>query len=131
MGYSAGFDMAPPIEPRELPKWRAFLDEVRRAYRDEPIFKETDLQLEFTVGEHPALLKDGTCFRRFSSKVSGPRTREAEPVLEHVRDIARRHFGTRVKYWRELYEQYGPYSWSEIHATKAEARKRLEAGDQP
>lgn len=58
---------------------------------------------------------EGHKFLRFSSKVSGPRTEAAEPYVRQVYQLARRVFGQQVRFWHELYDRSGHYSWSAVN----------------
>ncbi|KAG5973099.1 hypothetical protein E4U56_005299 [Claviceps arundinis] len=51
----------------------------------------------FQIGERPTLPFEGSKFLRFSSK------------------CAKLHFGLRVVFWNELFDQQGHYSWDEVH----------------
>lgn len=126
MGIYEGFDLAPPLAAAELPQWRAFLDEVLMAYKDDPKLKVNDYSIYFDVGTVPTLLKDGTYFRRFDSKVSGS-CGDAMPVLNHVTTIAKRHFGKRVKSW---FDDPAVYGWSEVSALEKAAQERHTAANE-
>jgi hypothetical protein len=78
----------------------------------------------FIVGECPHIPKSPEhCdyFLRFSSKVSGSLTAPTESYINDVYEIAKTHFGSRVRFWHELNEfgtvrqQYGYCSWNDIH----------------
>lgn len=147
MGFDCGFDIFPRLELNDANKqaYQEFLDEVTSTYKDAidneglrpdgkilalpGCFEEYDKSfIWFVVGEMPHMPSTpDRCnyFLRFSSKVSGRRTAPAAGYIREVRDIARKHFGTRVHYWHEMDEtdddrQWGCYDWSEVQAAERE-----------
>lgn len=152
MGFDCGFDVYPTLERTEAnqEKYQHFINEVLRAYEVNPtggygstadcvaevITKKNGAYIEFKVGEHPILpYGPNMChyFIRFSSKVSGPSTRLAEPFINGVYEIARRRFGDRVKWWHELREQtgdirdaYGYYDWRQVYRVQGKMRNVLD-----
>lgn len=67
-------------------------------------------------------------FLRFSSKVSGNITFPAKRYIMEVRDIAEKHFGSRVHFWHELCEtddqrQWGYYSRQQLNDADTKLRE--------
>ncbi|KAG5988489.1 hypothetical protein E4U52_006538 [Claviceps spartinae] len=94
-------------------KWGAFLDDIKKNYFDDPRVEMKASHILFQVGERPALPFEGSKFLRFSSKVSiDPRT---EQYIRNVFKCAKLHFGPRVVFWDEHFDQEGHYSWDEVH----------------
>lgn len=132
MGFDCGFDTSPPLEQNNqdhADKWSRFITAVFTRYEGHKQSADADLLIlhtvfiESNVGEHPLLPYDGTKFRRFSSKVSGGLTQEAEPVIRQVFRLAKERFGDRVSFWHELAEdEESPhgvrgmvYGWAEAY----------------
>jgi hypothetical protein len=126
MGFDIGFDLSPPLSPSDADRvlWDTFLKEIRSTFKDDVVFKEDELKIEFTVGEHPNLWKNGIFFRRFSSKITGS-CAVAEPYITQVGKIAQRIFGdNRVHFWSECGykgENYPIYCWTEVYAANTAA----------
>ena len=75
----------------------------------------------FKQGEHPRLELDGHRFRRFSAKISGSHHGNVETYLDEIRIIAKRHFGTRVRPWNEMYYPSMDnmiYGWAEVYTAQ-------------
>lgn len=130
MGADEGFDLVPPVrsdDPGSLALWAAFIAEVKRRWRSDPMFQVTADRLVFKVGEHPTLFVDGTRFRRFSSKVTGRASSEGiDRYLRPVAELARMFFQDRVKWWSELTEAADPvYSWDEVRAAERGEQKAV------
>ena len=112
-----GFDMFPRLSTSvaDTSRWNAFLNEVEAKFqKDRNVVVKVNV-IEFLVAQHPCLPIAGHKFLRFSSKAQG----DAEPYIQKVRGIARKHFGDRVKFWHELAEDYGCYRWSQVNASIA------------
>ncbi|KAG6019655.1 hypothetical protein E4U40_006809 [Claviceps sp. LM458 group G5] len=115
MGIDMGFDMVPRLTSRweDVSKWGAFLDDIKKNYFDDPRVEMKANHILFQVGERPTLPFEGSKFLRFSSKVSiDPRT---EQYIRTVFECAKLHFGLRVVFWNELFDQEGHYSWDEVY----------------
>jgi hypothetical protein len=147
MGFDCGFDIYPALEPTpsNQEKYEHFIQEVMQTYSLDDANPDSYLDsaerpaklvskphgaiLEFKVGEYPFMPYNAhlcNYFLRFSSKVSSTSTELAEPFLEGVYKIAKRRFGSRVKWWHEMDEwgtkvqMYGFYDWTEIHRVRKE-----------
>ena len=91
-----------------------------------------DCYIYFMVGECPHMPSNSNrCdyFLRFSSKVSGHLTAPADPYIRGVHKIARKHLGSRVRFWHEINEtnderQRGCYGWQEVHAAERKLKER-------
>ncbi|KAG6199377.1 hypothetical protein E4U10_005045 [Claviceps purpurea] len=118
MGIDMGFDMVPRLTSQishweDISKWGAFLDDIKKTYFDDPRVEMKVNHILFQVGERPTLPFEGSRFLRFSSKVSmDPRT---EKYIRTVFECAKLHFGPRVVFWDEHFDQQGHYSWDEVH----------------
>ena len=150
MGFDCGFDIYPRLEATASNKeaYRQFLDEIISRYDDvyDNEARSTDRKvldvpttseqsekpyIYFQVGEYPSMpCNPDHCdyFLRFSSKVSGSLTRAAEPYIKSVHTIAKKHFGSRVRFWHEMREtdderSRGYYGWSEVHDAKKQLRE--------
>lgn len=149
MGFDCGFDIYPRLETTALDTqiYKNFLDEIIHTYGeayDQEGRREDGKILEipsetcsdgnyirFMVGECPHLPSNPNhcCyFLRFSSKVSGRLTTPALPYIKKVHRIAQKHFGSRVQFWHEMNEtedeqQWGHYSWKEVHDAKDELKE--------
>jgi hypothetical protein len=55
-----GFDIHPPLtDIEDLKNWDEFLTKVKKHYKNDPNFRETEKYFEFTVGDRPKLPKNG------------------------------------------------------------------------
>lgn len=119
MGCDAGFDMVPPLSASDLDQtaWEIFIEEIRLEFRYDHCVVDRKNYIEFEVGEHPMLPYHGHKCLRFSSKITGTRGSAAEPYLDAVKAIARKHFGSRVRYWNELFDVYGHHDWRSVNAS--------------
>ena len=123
MGYDAGFDCWPPLTTHDdLQAWSRFLLQVENAFEDDPavvVEHEPFYCIRFEVGEQPTLPASGfgQYFRRFSSKISGHRSSEAEPYIREVTHLAMQFLPKgRVHRWNELFEVgCKKYSWKEVN----------------
>ena len=117
MGFDCGFDMVPKLTDSKADSsgWFLFVEEIKTIYEDDPLVLVTPKMITFQVGEHPVLPIVGQKFLRFSSKVSGSLTAAAEPYIREVYTIARKYFNGRLQFWHELADNYGYYSWTEVH----------------
>lgn len=147
MGFDCGFDIYPRLEANGPDKeaYRKFVEEIVKKYgdmydkkgrrsdgkiltttADESVksVEPDNVYFWFMIGECPHIPKSSDhCeyFLRFSSKVSGRLTAQAEPYIEDVYKIAQKYFGSRVKFWHELNEfgdekqQFGYYHWNEVY----------------
>ncbi|KAG6285149.1 hypothetical protein E4U46_006143, partial [Claviceps purpurea] len=102
MGIDMGFDMVPRLTSQishweDISKWGAFLDDIKKTYFGDPRVEMKVNHILFQVGERPTLPFEGSKFLRFSSK------------------CAELHFGPRVVFWDEHFDQQGHYSWDEVH----------------
>jgi hypothetical protein len=117
-GYDCGFDMVlPPSRGgTDLDLWEEFLEAVTSEYKHDDVIRyQSNDTIEFLVGEHPSLPQEGWKFLRFSSKA----TNGAEPYIRAVSRMARERFGDRVRFWHELAESDGHYTWAEVSASLA------------
>jgi hypothetical protein len=150
MGFDCGFDIYPRLEATsasDKESYRRFLDEIIRTYENvydkegrradgkvlEMPTSSDQIYIRFMVGECPEMPSNpDRCdyFLRFSSKVSGHLTRPARPYIDSVYEIAIKYFGRRVRFWHELNEygiderqQWGFYSWKQVHGANRELRE--------
>lgn len=149
MGYDCGFDIYPRLEANTSNKesYGRFVEEIILKYGDvydkegrrsdgkilitsakesENPMDMDNFYVQFMVGECPCMPKSPEhCdyFLRFSSKVSGGLTEPAETYIRDVCEIAKTYFGNQVKFWHELYEQYGLYGWKDIHDADKKLRE--------
>ena len=150
MGFDCGFDIYPRLEATAENKdsYQRFLDEITRTYGDvydkqarradgKVLMMPTDpdhydeCYIYFMVGECPHMPSNpNRCdyFLRFSSKVTGRLTAPAEPCIRGVHRIARKHFGSRVRFWHEMNEtdderQWGWYGWQEVNAVNKQLKE--------
>jgi hypothetical protein len=149
MGFDCGFDIYPPLKATASSKeiYSQFLDEIENTYQNvvDKKGRRTDgkiliteseeldnLYIWFIIGECPHIpANHDHCdyFLRFSSKVSGHLTMPAQPYIEGVYEIAKKHFGSRVHFWHELNEfgdihhQCGYYSWEEVNSADKKLRE--------
>ncbi|KIK60829.1 hypothetical protein GYMLUDRAFT_596571 [Collybiopsis luxurians FD-317 M1] len=99
MGVDMGFDLFPPLQNTDSDNedWADFLSHVIAHYKKE---KDGDMTINadgdvvISQGEHPALLRKGYCFLRFSSKLT--HSGNVLKYLREVRGFAEEHFGIRV-----------------------------------
>lgn len=131
MGYDLGFDLSPPLkedsgDASDQQVWSMFLDDVLKRYKHDPVIKATRFYIDFDVGEVPQLPRQGSAFRRFSSKISNKRLQRAEPYIQEVFRLAHKRFGDRVKLWNELFDDYGVYGWREVYAAREQHERYLE-----
>ena len=124
MGFDCGFDLFPPIQSDsslDTEKWARFIATVLRHYEpdSDQDYASSEVEIlhhkgifDFCVGEHPRLPYDGSKFRRFSSKISGGLTYNAEPVVRKVARIAKEVFGDRTSFWHETGGGRGSIAWS-------------------
>ena len=144
MGFDCGFDIHPCLDLNTENKqtYERFINEIINTYDsvydhegrcDDGKLLELDANnIRFMIGECPTVPENpDRCdlFLRFSSKVSGHLTRQAEPYIKAVCRMARRHCGDRVHSWHELNEtddeqQWGFYSWKEVHEANEKLRER-------
>ncbi|KAG5957479.1 hypothetical protein E4U58_005978 [Claviceps cyperi] len=115
MGIDMGFDMVPRLTSQweDISKWGAFLDKIKKGYLNDPRVEVKADHILFQVGERPTLPFEGSKFLRFSSRVSVEP--EPEKYIRTVFECAKLHFGSRVVFWNELFDQQGHHSWDEVH----------------
>jgi len=124
MGVDCGFDMVPFfVQGDSNDGWSRFLDDVLKEFKDDPVVVPGELEIIFNVGEGPNLPLAGYAFRRFSSKVSGS-CGASERYITRVYGIARKHFGDRVRWWRDGYDEFGHYGWDEVYDARKEYIKK-------
>lgn len=112
MGADAGFDMVPPL-PKELQwKWAEFIKIVKIHYKDDDQVDVRSNKIVFKAGEHPQLPFEGHKLLRFSSKITGDP--KVEEYIDEIMEWAQIFFGSRVRYWNELYDKFGIYTWDEV-----------------
>lgn len=118
MGIDAGFDMVPPLSrgAEDEQNWETFLHIIKEHYKDDLQVEQKPNYIEFKAGEHPKLPYKGHRLLRFSSKISG-RTSGVEDYINFVTRIAKKHFGPRVQYWNECFDEYGHYDWKTVNAS--------------
>lgn len=119
MGIDAGFDMVPRLSrgTADTQNWDRFINVIKEHYKDDAQVETTPNCILFKAGEHPRLPFEGHKFLRFSSKISGRIATEsrAESYINTVTALAKANFGSRVKYWTELRDQFGHYDWDEVN----------------
>lgn len=115
MGIDAGFDMVPRLSNGIVDKqsWDHFIGSIKEHYKDDDRVKINPNHILFEAGECPMLPFEGHKFLRFSSKVSGgiAYATGVESYITTVTSIARVHFGPRVRFWDETFDQLGYYGW--------------------
>ena len=94
--------------------WLAFVEEIKLDFREDPRVVVTPQVIEFNVGERPSLPMEGQKFLRFSARVSGAKSKAVEPYIRKAHDIARKHFGTRARFWHEAFDGSGHYDEGEV-----------------
>jgi hypothetical protein len=129
MGVDCGFDMVPFFAQGESnDSWNRFLDDVLKEFKDDPVVVPKELDITFQVGEGPTLPRTGYAFRRFSSKISGS-CGVSRPYIDCVYGIARKHFGDRIRWWRDDSELALPhYGWDEVYDAREAYIKGTYAG---
>ncbi|KAF9763893.1 hypothetical protein IL306_002965, partial [Fusarium sp. DS 682] len=112
MGIDAGFDMVPRLSSGvdDQQDWDRFIEDVKILYKGDPVFKIHTNYVAFEAGEYPRLPLQGHKLLRFSSKLC----RGVDPYLMDVTDLARHHFGSRVRKWMDGVED-SHYSWNEVN----------------
>ncbi|KAH8727791.1 hypothetical protein GQ44DRAFT_737973 [Phaeosphaeriaceae sp. PMI808] len=129
MGADAGFDMVPRLSRGFVDRhnWDRFIGSIKELYKDDDMVEIKPNYIVFKAGEHPMLPFEGHKFLCFSAKITGSVTECVESYIDTVFEIARCHFGSRVRYWNELSDRYGEYGWNEIH----ESIRSYEQVDKP
>ncbi|KAF4625252.1 hypothetical protein G7Y89_g12916 [Cudoniella acicularis] len=129
MGIDAGFDMVPRLSNGAVDRhnWQSFIKLIREHYQNDDLVEVKPNYLEFKAGEHPLLPFEGHKFLRFSSKTSGSHAKGVEEYIYTVTRVAQASFGSRVRYWNEACDEYGFYSWPEVH----ESFESYEQRDEP
>ncbi|MCJ1398586.1 hypothetical protein MMC11_001786 [Xylographa trunciseda] len=129
MGVDAGFDLVPRLSKGAVDKqnWKSFIEVIKELYQNDDRVEIKPNYIEFKAGEHPLLPFDCHKFLRFSSKISGSHAEGVEDYLDTVTRAARISFGSRVRYWNELAEEYGFYNWQEVNTSI----KSYEQPDEP
>merc|ERR1712151_877857 len=74
------------------------------------------MRLVFCVGEHPSLPAFGRHFRCCESKISGPRTCHAQPVLERIFEVLEQFFPGHMRWWHECDEENMPTNVARAHS---------------
>ena len=119
MGIDAGFDMVPRLTKGavDLHNWEQVINLIKSHYKDDVRVEVKPNCILFKVGEHPSLPFEGHKLLRFSAKVSGSiaAATGVEAYIKTVTRIVKAHFGSRVQYWNEGFDQYGHYDWDEVH----------------
>ena len=119
MGIDAGFDMVPRLSKRVVDRhnWDKFINHIKSIYKDDDKVEMKPNYILFKAGEYPTLPFEGHEFLRFSSKTSGSNAKATgvEAYIDMVQKMAELSFGSRVRGWNELFDQYGHYDWNEIH----------------
>ncbi|KAF9475251.1 hypothetical protein BDN70DRAFT_924106 [Pholiota conissans] len=121
MGIDTGFDFYPPLtnSQEDQVAWERFFNDVKRAFQDDDtMIINRKGSIEFTVGEHPSLPKDGYRFRRFSSKITGSHAGNVTHYLRKVENIAKKHFEVHIHPWNEATEggfDSMVYDWEEVY----------------
>lgn len=123
MGYDAGFDLYPPLGTNDgdQDSWCQFLAEIMKSFESDPIFSKDEDGYSFNVGECPFLNREASDFRRFSSKISGAKSRYAEKYIDSVQLIAQKYFGSRIYPWNDYFG--GPNK--SIHGPKCPCMSRI------
>jgi hypothetical protein len=119
MGIDAGFDMVPPLSKSLVDErnWNQFLNRIKDHYEDDARVEVNPNYILFKAGEHPMLPSEGHKLLRFSAKISGSIAAAdgVEAYIDTVTRIAKVHFGSRVQYWNECYDEFGHYGWAEVN----------------
>ncbi|WEW61399.1 hypothetical protein PRK78_006889 [Emydomyces testavorans] len=117
MGIDAGFDMVPRLSKgiADKHKWHSFLETIKERYQNDARVEVKPNYIVFNAGEHPMLPLEGHKFLRFSSKISGSHAEGVQTYIDCVAQVAKLHFGSRVRYWNDIWGQYGFYSWREVN----------------
>ena len=117
MGIDAGFDMVPRLskEAIDQQKWQSFIEVIKERYQNDNLVEVKPNYLRFKAGEHPSLPFEGHKFLRFSSKISGSHANGVEKYINTVTQVAQVNFGPRVRYWNEIGDGRGFYSWPEVY----------------
>ena len=119
MGIDAGFDMVPRLSKGVVDRhnWQSFIKVIKKHYQNDDLVEIKPNYLEFKAGEHLLLPFEGHKFLRFGSKISGSHAQGVDEYLDTVTRIARMSFGSRVRCWNEAADEWGLYSWQEVHAS--------------
>ncbi|KAF4948913.1 hypothetical protein FGADI_9197 [Fusarium gaditjirri] len=115
MGIDVGFGMVPRLSSgvEDQQAWKQFIDHTKVIYEDDSRVKVKANYIEFEVGEHPLLPFEGHKFLRFSSKLNS--NGNVSSYIYSIMSLARRYFGPRVHPWNDGLDQFGYYSWNEVH----------------
>lgn len=118
MGLDSGFDMVPRLSRSDSDRqeWMRFIETVKDIFNDDAQVEVKPNYIEFMAGEHPKLPLEGHKFLRFSSKITGSvaPTTQVERYIDIVKYIAKYHFGSRIHYWDECFDQQGHYNGAEV-----------------
>lgn len=117
MGIDAGFDIVPRLSDGagDQQKWQSFIRVIKERYENDNLVEVKPNYLRFKAGEHPSLPFEGHKFLRFSSKISGSQAEGVEEYINTITRVARANFGPRIRYWSEIGDGTGFYSWPEVH----------------
>jgi hypothetical protein len=117
MGVDAGFDMVPRLSKGLVDRqnWQSFIESIKELYQNDDLVEAKSNYILFKKGEHPLLPFEGHKFLRFSSKISGSHAEGVEEYLDAVTQVARVHFGTRVRAWSEAANELGFYDWQAVN----------------
>jgi hypothetical protein len=117
MGIDAGFDMVPRLSKGAVDRqnWQSFIKTIKEHYQNDDLVEVKPNYIAFKAGEHPLLPFEGHKFLRFSSKISGSHAEGVEEYIDTVTQVAKVHFGSRVRYWNEAFEGWGFYNWQDVN----------------
>ena len=117
MGVDAGFDMVPRLSNGAVNRqnWQSFIKSIKEHYQNDDLVEVKPRYIVFRAGEHPRLPFEGHKFLRFSSKTSGSLAKGVEEYIDTVTRVAKAHFGSRIRYWNEAFDQSGFYNWHDVH----------------
>jgi hypothetical protein len=117
MGIDAGFDMVPRLSKGAVDRqnWQSFIKTIKEHYQNDDLVEVKPNYIAFKAGEHPLLPFEGHKFLRFSSKISGSHAEGVEEYIDTVTRVAKVHFGSRVRYWNEAFEEWGFYNWQDVN----------------
>jgi hypothetical protein len=116
MGIDAGFDMVPRLSKGAVDRqnWQSFIKTIKEHYQNDDLVEVKPNYIVFKAGEHPLLPFEGHKFLRFSSKISGSHAKGVEEYIDTVTQVAKVHFGSRVRAWNEAADEVGVYNWQEV-----------------
>ncbi|KAK2743435.1 hypothetical protein FQN57_004900 [Myotisia sp. PD_48] len=102
MASTTGFDLVPCLSnnTEDRKRWHKFFENIKKHFENDLQVELKASHLEFKMGDHLLLPREGHKFLSFGSDIAGNQIKEIQKYVEAVARIARVHFGDRIQLWK-------------------------------